>query len=193
MKQKFWVFILVILLSGCAFHSAPKDNQDFYKLSHFSELAGVYKNKGEPSGFLSAIFWGDIKKVMNIDISHEDIEYIEVSSLDNSILLRAIKSGCAIYERTYLIGRDFNMDDGKIIVRKDVAILTRGGDDVLLGPSYEKVMFGLDMGKHGKYRNSSYAAGLLFALFPMAASDTSDIRFDRVYDKPQVFKACGNR
>jgi hypothetical protein len=193
MKPQALAIILLISLNACAFHSEPKDNQEFSQITQISELAGVYKNKGDPSGYLSGIIWNNIKLIIKPEVSHEDIEYIEVSSTENSLIVKAIKNGCAIYEKHYILGRDFKLSGGKIIIHRDASLLTRGGGDVLLGPSYEEITLGLDAAKQGKYRNSGYAAGLVFALFPIAFSDIHDTRFERVNDKPQGFKTCSNR
>ncbi|WP_372522708.1 hypothetical protein [Sulfuricaulis sp.] len=190
MKPRVLAVMLFIFLNGCAFHSEPKDNQEFYKISQLSELAGVYKNKGDPSGYLSAIIWGYTKLNINPEVSHVDIEFIEVLSTENSLIVKAIKNGCAIYEKPYILGRDFNISGGKIIIHRDAFLLSRGAGDVLAGPSYEQITLGLDTGKHGKYRRSDYAAGLVFLLLPIAFSETNDTRFERVNDSPQGFKAC---
>ena len=193
MKLQASVVLLFILLNGCAFHSGPKGNQDFYQISQMSELAGVYKNRGDPAGFLSEIILGNIKPNIDPETNHEDIEFIEVVSAENSLTVRAIKGGCMIYEKPYVIERDFKIEDGRIILHRDVFLLTRGAQDVMLGPSSEQITLGLDAGKHGKWRRLDYMAGLVYLVFPVAGSITSDIRFERVKAKPQEFDACGNR
>jgi hypothetical protein len=193
MKLQALAVMLLIFLSGCAYHSAPKDNQEFYQLSQISELAGVYKNKGDPSGYLSAIIWGDIKLNINPEVSHADIEFIEVMPAENSLIVKAIKSGCAIYEKPYILGKNFKISGGRIIIHRDVFLLSRGAGDVLAGPSYEQITLGLDTGKHGKYRRSDYAAGLVLLLLPIAFSETNDTRFERVNERPPRFKSCDNR
>ena len=192
MMLKALAVMLLIFLNGCAFHSAPKDNQEFYQISQMSELTGVYKNKGDPSGYFSANIWGNIKLIIKPEVDHKDIEFIEVLSAENSLVVKAIKKGCSVYEKTYILGRDFKISGGKIIIHRDASLLTRGAGDVLVGPSYEQITLGIDTGKHGKYRNSGYAAGLVFLLFPIAFSETNDTRFERVNDKPQAFKTCSN-
>lgn len=199
MKLKTFTFSLIFLVTGCTLHSGPEDNLEFHQISQLSELAGVYKNKGNPSGYLSWIIWPDIEKItpaiketISSDISHEDIELIEVIQKDNSLIVKAINKGCSIFEKMYILGQDFKIKDGKIIIRKETHLLSRGGDDVLLGPSYEDITLGLDSGKHAKSRSLGYAAGLVLMIFPMAVSDTSDIRYDRVSDKPLEFKNCNN-
>ena len=193
MKLQTIVVLLITLLNGCVFNSGPEGNQEFYNISHLIELEGVYKNKGEPSDYLSATIWENAVLNENPDVNHEDIELIEVSETADSLILKAIKNDCSIYEKTYIVGRDFKISDGKIILRRNVDLLTRGSGDVLLGPSYEKITLGLDSEKHGKYRSSAYAAGIVFMFLPIAVSGNSDVRFERVKGKPQGFKACSGR
>ncbi len=190
MKRQSLIVILLIFLTGCVFHSEPKNIQQFYQISQLSELAGVYKNKGDPSGYLSAIIWGKPKLNINPAVSHADIEFIEVLSTENALTVKAIRNGCAIYEKSYILGRDFEISGGKIIIHRDAYLLSRGSGDVLVGPSYEQITLGLDTGKQGKYRRSDYAAGLVFLLWPVAFAVTEDTRFDRVNDKPREYKAC---
>lgn len=199
MKLKTLIFLLIFLVTGCAFHSEPENNLEFHQISQLSELAGVYKNKGNPSGYLSLIIWPDIgevtpaiKETINSNISHEYIELIEVIPEHNSLILKAISKDCSIFEKKYILWQDFKIKDGKIIIHKEAHLLSRGGDDVLLGPSYEDITLGLDSNKDAKSRSFGYAAGLVLMIFPMAVSDTSDIRYDRISDKPLEFKNCNN-
>ncbi len=85
------------------------------------------------------------------------------------------------------------MENGRIILGRDVHLLSRGSGDVIVGPSHETVSLGLDAGGNGKFRESGSVAGLVFLFLPMAVSDTKDVKFQRVADKPQGYKACDNR
>jgi len=199
MKFKTIIILTIFLIAGCAYHSEPEGNLEFHQISQLSELAGVYKNKGNPSGYLSRIIWPDIKEIrpdikeiLSPDTGHEDIEFIEVIPNDGSLIVKAISNGCSIYDKTYILDRDFKILDGKIVIHRETHLLTRGEGDVLLGPSYEEITLGLDTGKHGKSRSSAYAAGLVL-MIPIAFSDISDARYERVSDKPQVFKSCNGR
>ena len=175
------------------FTQGLQKNQEFFHISQLSELAGVYKNKGDPHGYLSKIMFGYIKPNISTETSHQDIKFIEVLSAENSLTVRVIKDGCAIYEKPYVIGRDFELDDGRIILHRDSFLLTKGGQDPFLGPRIEQITLGLDRGKHGKWRKSHEMVGLAFMLFPVAGSTTSDIRFERVKNKPKGFDACSSR
>jgi len=200
MKHKTFLAFFIVLLSGCVFYSGPEGNTRFYQISRLSELEGVYKNKGNPSGFLSQKIWPDItkifpdiKEVMTFDTGHEDIEFIEVITKDNSLVLKAIQNGCSVYEKTYILGRDFEISNGKVVIHREAHLLSRGSGDVLAGPSYEDITMGIDTGKQGKSRSTSYAAGLIFMVMPVAISETTDIRYERVSNNPQNFKACISR
>lgn len=191
--KRLALVVILTLLEGCVSHSGPKGNQDFYPISQQAELAGVYKNKGDPIGFLSGVIWGYTTPKTSTLGSHEAIEFIEVSSTEKSLTAKAIQNGCVVYEKSYVVGRDIKIDAGKIVIDSNLSLLSRGSGDVLVGPVYDKITLGLDAGKNGKLRQSSYSAGLVFLLLPVAASDTHDIRFERVADKPQGFPACNSR
>jgi hypothetical protein len=193
MKPYLLAAILILFFDGCVFHSEPKDNQDFYHVSQLAEFAGVYKNKGDPKGSLSHVIWNDTSPNMGPAGHHEDIEFIEVSSIENSLVVKAIQSGCVTYEKTYVQNRDFEIIDGEIVIETILSPLTRGPGDPLVGPVYAKRILGLDKGKQGKLRNSTYAAGLVYLFLPVAVADISDMRFERVADKPQGFKTCEDR
>jgi len=172
----------MVYLSGCVLSSAPDDNAEFYKISRLSELAGVYQNKGNPSGYLSQKIWPDISEIFpdmeeikTFDTGHEAIELIEVIPKDDSLVVKAIRNGCSVYEKSYVLGRDFDISRGKVVIHREAHLLSRGSGDVLAGPSYEDVTLGIDTGKQGKSRSKSYAAGLVFMVMPVAISVTSDI------------------
>jgi hypothetical protein len=184
MKLQTMIIALSLSLSGCAFHSEPETNQDFHQVSQLSELGGIYKNAGDPSGYLSKIIG------ISPEANHGDIELIEVSSTENSLVVKAVRNGCSIHEKHYILDRDFKISDGKIVLRKEAHLLSRGTGDVLVGPSYEQVTLGLDAGKHGKMRESVHAAGLVFLVWPVAFTSTDDVRFERVNDRPSGFEAC---
>lgn len=114
-------------MGGCSFHREPPNNRDFHHISTLYELAGVYKNIGAPSGYITMILWPDIKQTAGANINHEDI------------------------------------------------------------------VLGIDDVQHGKSRRSGYAAGLVFMIFPVAFSDTSDVRYERVSEKPHEFKNCDEK
>jgi hypothetical protein len=187
MKLRFMFAVLSIFLYGCVFNSGPENNQDYDQVTKLSELAGIYKNKGEPSLYLSGIIQ------MGGDVAPKEIEFVEVSSTEDSLVAKAIRNGCSIHERRYILGRDFKISNGKIVLHRDFILLSAGAGDVLVGPKYEQITLGIDAGGHGKFRQSGSAAGLVLLLFPFAATGARDVRFERVNDGRPEFEACSNR
>lgn len=182
-----------MFLGACVFHTKPSGNQAFDEISQLSELAGVYANRGNPSGFLSQVIWGNAPPWQDAAIGHENIELIEVIPDNDAITVKAIDHGCTVYQKSYAAGRDFELSDGKIIIHREFYLLSRGAGDVLAGPSYEQVTLGIDTQKQGKSKSSEYAAGLIFMLLPLAAADIHEIKYEKVSDKPVGFESCTKR
>jgi hypothetical protein len=185
------VFVMTLAVAGCAFHSAPGENHDFARLDGTAALDGVYLNAGDPEAYLSKLLWGE-KRVEALGsgrlIPHEEIALMAVTSFDGSIRVSAVAGGCVVHEREYVEGQDFRLSDGRILLHKETALLYRGPGDMLLGPSWLEEEIGLDLRGDGKYRRRSWGGGLLMLFIPVAGSDTSDIRFERVAD--QAFERC---
>jgi hypothetical protein len=199
MKRYALVLILVLLLDGCAEFIGPQDNRDFYRVSQLAEFAGVYKNEGKGGEtnlnfhhYLSVEIWGSDFPVMNAQRyqAHAEVEFIEVTSADNSLTAKAIQNGCVVYEKTYIIGKDFDIKNGQLVIHKRIYPLGAGSGNVIAGPAYEEITLGIDTGKQGKARSTYYQAGLIFLLIPYAGSMTQDVRFERVSDKPQGYRPC---
>ena len=176
---------LFLLLSGCVFNTAPENNADFKEAASIQDLVGVYQNAGDPVGnlgaiYLSAILWSNSSfPTNNKDLTHKDIQYIQVEAIENGVNISAIANKCVLFKNQYIKGDKFDISGGKLIIKRDVNPLTRGAGDVLLGPSYESVKLGIDTHGDGKYRSYSVAAGLVFLMVPVAASETIDIRFKK--------------
>ncbi|WP_417913523.1 hypothetical protein [Candidatus Electronema sp. JM] len=90
-----------------------------------------------------------------------------------------------------LLGRDVQEQDGKLVVYSESHLLSSGGDDVMIGPRHTEKIFGLDMRRDGKLRDSGYGAGLVMFLLPIAVADQTDIRFKRMNTAGQHFFRCG--
>lgn len=191
MKVFGLLFMFAPFLAGCATHYGTVNSGDFFHVTKISELAGVYKNKGDwgGSGTLAEILWqgrSDHKPVAD----YNKVDFIDVSSTANSLTVKAIQNGCAVYGKTYVLGRDFKLDYGRIIIHSEFHSLTRGGGDVLVGPSYSEVALGLDSKGNGKYKATDAGAGLAFLFLPVAGSETRDVTFERVSNTPRLYKDC---
>lgn len=176
--------------AGCTQYSGPPGGAEFGTIDDLSQVAGEYRNHGDPDSYLSQIIWGwGAMPCGEGQIQHADIETIVVSTRADTVTLDAIRDSCVACTRVYVRGSDFSIENGRIVLREDAAALTRGGDDPLLGPSWEKAVIGLDTGGHALYRNRGYAAGLVFMVFPVAVSDVSEVRFERV-QVPRHYPRC---
>ena len=176
------LLFLFLIFFGCSYHKEPENNQEFQKETKLSHLAGIYYNLGDPKGFLSEILWGNL-------VPHEDVELVHVSVSGKQVVVSAIKNGCIFYTMRYVEGQDFQINDGKITLSKNMAVISRGAGDPLVGPSSYTVELGLDTEGHGKYQSREYLAGLVFWLVPVAASETRDVRFSR-YKENKLFDHC---
>jgi hypothetical protein len=166
-------------------HQGPVENQSFREVQQLTELEGVYVNKGDPKGFLSQEIW---PKVGNF--SHEAIQYIEVNAANDALIVKAIKNDCVVYERSYLLGRDFSVVDGAISIRSESHAVTRGPGDVVVGPSFQSKTLGIDKSGNGKARDSFFMAGLVFMIFPIALSDTKEVRYLKSTVAIDSFEKC---
>lgn len=193
MKRFVVAVILALFLGGCAGHFGTKEPRGFYKVSKLSELQGVYKNHGdwEGSGTLAYMIWQGRSNKPPV-FKYKEVEFIEVLSLENSLTVRAIQSGCSVYEQTYVLGKDFKIEDGKIAIYREFHFLSRGGGDLMLGPSYFEETLGIDTGKDAKYKSSESVAGLALLFIPIAGTETRDVRFERLSDKPLGYPDCLN-
>ena len=185
--------LLTFLLSGCSFVSGPQEKIGFSNTSSLANLSGLYKNEGDPGASLSQILFGyssiqssGEKKL----IDHKSITHIAVKVIDNRVNVRAIQNDCYVYERVFIEGEDFEITHGEIVLKRKVSLLSRGPDDVLVGPVYEKIVIGLEKDGDGVYRSQVYGGGLVFLLFPVVFKELDEVRFERVESNLQFIKCA---
>jgi len=192
-----WIlnFTMLSLVSGC-WVSGPENKLAFDDLNNVKRLQGVYTNKGETgtekNKYLSQVLWGyevfgEVPSatgqsinawVERVESNHAKIDRIQVIALsDNEINVSAISDDCITYERKYIYSEDFTFIKGKIYIKREGFLLSRGAGDVLVGPSYQETVLGLDEAGDGKYQDSGYFAGLVFLLFPVAGGGIEDVKF----------------
>ena len=195
MNTRLIAIFVLLTLNGCI-NSGPKHNLDFSQIENLNQLSGTYINRGEPRGqLLSGILFGWASIDSNTGqgkIDHSDIELIQVSAAENNITVSAIRNGCVVYSRLFVLHRDFEITNGKIQVSKEIALLARGAGDVLFGPSYSKDEIGLDTGQDAKFRHTGGLAGLVFLIIPVAGYEQNDVRFERTLSDG-VYNTCKSR
>jgi hypothetical protein len=193
--------LFVVTLSGCiVVNEVPKENLEFAPKADAQDFKGVYRNAGDPNGYLSQQIWRDHGYIIDNfgkKTPHKEIELVEVLSKGDTLTVRAIKDECVIYQKDYVVGRDFTLTDGRIVLNRRFHPLSREGDDgghgdVLVGPSYEKIELGLDSKGDGKYRNQGYFAGMVFLFIPIAGGGTSDVKFTKL-NSNVTYELCKGR
>lgn len=190
MKRGILSVIVCLIVSGCASYSDPKGS-DFRPIKNISETEGVYRNS-TISGYLSSVIWGGDVLNKTPLAGHHAIDLIEVAPTPSSVTVNAIANGCVVYTQSYTVGRDIKISNGRIIVRRKLEhLLSRGSGDVLVGPSFEEIALGLDEDNQGMYRSSTFAAGLVFLMLPVAFSETKEeMHFARVATRAGGFPNC---
>lgn len=179
-KKYLWVLVFCLQVSGCSYHSAPPDNVAFLPVENLLEFAGIYRNLGEggPQGkpvYLSSLIWN------SRDLDHSTFTAVEVQVADaNTLVVRALSEDKIAREETFVREKDFRIEQGRIQLLWRWALFNYGGDDVLVGPRYELSELGLDVNRDVKYSSRAAGAGLIFLLFPVAISDTQEVRFLRL-------------
>lgn len=192
MLKLFISTALTLLLTGCIIgNSAPRENFEFLQTTDLQQFTGVYKNAGDPSGYLSKLIWkgSHIFDTYGKNVPHQEIELIGVSSFDNALAVNAIKGGCVVHSQTYVLDRDFTVRNGKIVLKYESNFLSRGSGDVLVGPSFEKIELGLDVKGNGKYKSQTYFAGLVFLFLPIAGGGTEELKFEKL-SRSTPFDLC---
>ena len=194
MRLTVTIIILSFVLGGCAFHRGPEAEVHFAQESEPQSLSGSFENEGDPSGKLSHKFFGYAPILTNrsdTEITHDKIDIIQISPTAMGILVRAIKGECFIAEKELLLGRDFKIEEGKLIIEKDSHLLTRGAGDITVGPSTSKTMLGIDVDGHLIWKRQDYAAVLVGFMIPALISDVVEQRFARVgVDQNKTYNRC---
>ena len=183
------------MLNACSMYSGPKESVEISTETNINQLGGLYLNTGKPNGYLSQFIWG--RAPINSDtyrtfLNHRNIKYIKVIPNEKTVIVKAITRNCAAYEKVYIMGKDFELNQGEIVLSSKAHAFSRGSGDPLVGPSVEQTTLSLDIKGNGIYKNETIAAGLVYLLVPVAISDKTEIRFKKIIDN-NVYENCYNR
>ena len=174
--------LTALAAAGCTFSSAPPRNIAFATVTDLHQLQGRYRNRGlggaeEMPMFLSGLIWP-----ADSALDHTSIDAIDVDAPSASTLtVRAIDAqSTVVKESTFVEGRDFELEAGRLRIKRRGALLGEAPDDPLVGPRMEEVELGIDLRGHGKYRSTFTAAGLVYLLVPVAVHGAQEVRFERI-------------
>jgi len=194
MRLPVAVITLFVVFSGCAYHRGPEEEVHFARVTELQAVYGIFENEGDPSGKLSHTFFGYEPIQDNrseLDITHDEIDIIEISPIEKGLLVKAIKGGCVVTEKELLLERDFKLEDGKLVIETDTHLLTRGAGDITVGPSTSKTMLGIDVEGNLIWKRQDYAAVLVGFVIPAFISDIVELRFARVgADEGTTYGRC---
>ncbi|HKK05117.1 MAG TPA: hypothetical protein VKA50_04645 [Gammaproteobacteria bacterium] len=192
---------LLALLAGCAsysgYHGPDGDTPPaFAHVNDLKAIEGTYRNAGDPKGYFSAVLWGEYPKgadktpdsaldyfvVDGHKVFHKDIQVIDVAWADKDRIRVTARDGRghAVKSEDYVLGQDFEIDDGEKVPVRNKMMLTAGPDDPVLGPKGFRVELGLNRKGDIVCRTRSWGYGLVYSLIPMGATDTTDWVFRRL-------------
>lgn len=185
--MRWGAHLILLALAGCVFwtKSGPPDDADFARVAEVRDFDGVYRNRGVAGDgdatptevFLSGLIWpGEMK------LDHPGVETVDFRAVDDGVVrVRALGSDGAVRrESTFVEGRDFVLERGRVRIRRESALLSHSPDDPLVGPRVEQIVLGLDELGQGRSRSTFRGAGLIYLILPVAISTTDEVRFERV-------------
>ncbi len=178
-----WIALIIGGCSNYSRHAEPEDNRDFDYIHDLKELEGVYNNNGEPSGHLSFLIWGYTSR-----IKHQQVDYIEVIVNGKILTAKAIENDCYTLLKHYIEDKDISIDNGRILVESESTVLGDGG--FIVGPSGKSVEIGIDEDGHGKYKYSSFSAGMGYWVVPVTSSIVDEVRYEKIYKHPVGYPEC---
>ena len=172
---------IICVICGCVSFSSPPDNKPFIDIIALKQIEGVYQNIGVSSDpenppLLAQIIWPEDGLTKNKSVST-----IEVRAISNEALkvMALNQKDELLHYSIFNSGKDFELKDGKIVIYSGWYFY-KGGDDPLVGPKYEKIELGIDNQGNAKYSNIGGGAGLVYMVFPIAATAKYEARFEKI-------------
>jgi hypothetical protein len=188
-----WNFIpILIFIGGCTIHTGPQDKITLSNVTELNDFSGIYKNAGDPDNYLSRIIWNwNHININGSTFEHNEINLIQVIPSQNSLVIKAISNDCVIFTKEYVLGKDFILNNGEIVLQNNMHVLF-APPSMIIGPYTDKKTLGLDTKGHGAYKNKAFTAGLAALVVPMAISATEEARFNKLGNTKE-YGTCVNR
>lgn len=174
------LLVAFTMLSACVLREGPPNNAEFGTISSLSQLTGSYRNEGSGAGArfplrLTQVIWPDS------GLDHAAITKVRVTAEGADVLrVRAYSDTEQLKEGLFRNGSDFEIESGRLLIKRSCAIMGHRPGDVILGAGCGSVELGLDVAGEGKYERDTVVGGLLAALIPFAATSSEDVRFERL-------------
>lgn len=174
-----WLLALAVLVAGCS-ASAPPRNLEFMPVDDLASLAGTYRNLGEGGGdrpvYLASLLWPDDE-----ELAVDRVETVEVATDGPEALVVTAHGTAGEMKRSRFVrGEDFELQDGRIRLRRGLGLAGLKADEPLLGPYYESTELGLDTAGDAKWSQHVTVAGLAFLIVPVAMDSREEVRFPRL-------------
>lgn len=176
----------LLFLGACASTTAtPVGNRSFAAVSSLREISGVYQNRGEGDEryrpvYLSALLWPD-----DASLNHAEIDTITVVQTAADVVeVTAHQGRQMIKSGRYIEGKDFEIEDGRLLLGTQAGMAGLKPGEPLLGAYRQVIELGLDTAGQGKARQHTSVAGLAFLLIPVAGDSTEEVRFLRLSTLP---------
>lgn len=181
--------VAMLVAGGCVgvFSSAPPDNVAFASVTDLQQLDGRYRNRGEGapdaqwSTFLSALIFPGDKTLAHASIAAIDVRATSATTL----AVRALDAqGIVVKEAAFVRGREFELKEGRLRISTRFAVSpfieSEASDNPFIGPMTETIELGIDLRGHGKYRSSTFVAGLAYLFMPLVGGGSDQVRFERI-------------
>ena len=189
-------FVALLLFCSCSSTAkGPPNHSSFVTIKNISELAGTYKNRGQPgdvkfrSIYLSTILWP-----LDMDLKHEVIQTISVVEVAPGTLeAKALSDNVVVKVGRFVENQDFTLEEGRIMLRHEAGLAGLQAGAPLLDPCPDGSESGLDANERNKCSDEYTVAGLTFLLFPVAADLTEEFFYEKLPETKQSLSANGER
>lgn len=184
MKKLALIIALLLQVSSCVMVTKPSDDLGFAQAENLPQFNGCYQNCSNPSDgsalmCLSNNLWSE-------EFDHEafpDEIYVEAKN-DSQLAVTAYKQGEAGIQSIFTKDEHFYFRKGRIELKRDyIGSAATGSGNVFIGIGGSKTRLGIDSQYEARVEQSTFFAGTVFLLIPLAISGLEVSKIKRVGDK----------
>jgi len=153
---------------------------EFWSSPYIKRIRAKFPNPKYPSPAHSTSRELEFKRMV-----HETIKHIQIEADKNKVTITAINNKkCYLFKKIYRENVDFKIKNGKIF--KIHSKSQQKGHSPVVGLNHGERAIGLDMDGHGKFKLSSFSIGLAYLIYPLAMSESTEIRFTKLKEKFKI-------